>query len=394
MSDKRPSITWPDLLLSAPYFTTALLEAECAVPPPQWAPLPRAVIFWNMLDGEVSNGGVAQYFYNRALYVPEFDQIPEFIAAHPVLAPHAHFAQTIHAAWSEVAPAVIESRESEEWPEDLFKSLEPKFEALQTAFYAVNHDIAQALNAHLLAHPHEYFDIAPLKGVAEKGVSWVECQNKGYRGKLRFLDGFPVGPNVFERGEEGDCDVVWFTRDRQVMTSHADGRRMMIHYPSLRSHEMSFDEDRLEHQESSRSFWYAHGLDERYTADGKIESSVFHAHNKELLSERYHTNGQLWLRSESRDGETHCWRYWTNGQLNTYSTRPEEDTFGAEHYLSCLAEDGSDLAPQGTGKFRQCLGDDWREGVLVNGLLEGEMIWYNADGTASSKGWFEKGVGG
>jgi hypothetical protein len=385
MTGKRPSIIWPSLLRSAPYFTLALFDTGCETPTAEWSPWPRAVIYWELLNSEVRNGGVAQYFYNKS-DMPEFDRVPEFIAAHPVLAPHAHFAQTIHEAWHEVAPAVNESRDST----DLFKSLAPKFDALETAFYAINSDIAQALNAHLLAHPHEYFDIAPLQGVAEKGVSWVECQGQGYRGKLRFWDGFPVGPNVFERDDGDDCDVVWFTQNRQVMTSQGYGRRTTIHYPSLRSHEMTFDkEGRLERQRTRRSFRYDHGLDEWFDRDGRIKSSTVEVAGKELLKEIYHSNGQLWMREQSNGEQTLCWRYWPNGHLNTHSIEAD----GVARYLSCFAEDGSDLAPQGSGTWRQCWGDDgrWREGALVNGLLEGELVWYSADGKAGSKAWFEKG---
>ena len=96
---KRPRITWAELLLSAPYFSSALADAvdEDEIKLTKLAPWPKAWLYWDVLDGEVSNGGVTQYFYNQADSLPAFDRAPEHIAAHPVLAPYAHFAREIHA---------------------------------------------------------------------------------------------------------------------------------------------------------------------------------------------------------------------------------------------------------------------------------------------------------
>ncbi|MDR2709998.1 MAG: hypothetical protein LBB65_01450 [Burkholderiales bacterium] len=63
MAKKLPNITWLGLLLSAPYFTSALFDAadDCETPPAEWPLLPRAVVYWMLLDGEVSNGEVIWY---------------------------------------------------------------------------------------------------------------------------------------------------------------------------------------------------------------------------------------------------------------------------------------------------------------------------------------------
>lgn len=394
MTSKLPKISWPEFLLSAPYFTSALFDSvgePCADLPA----MPRAALYWSLFDGEVSNGGVEQYFYNQALSLREFDRTPDFMAAHPVLAPHKHFFDDVHDAWNEVSPQVRAAREMGEWPEELFKSLAPRFAHLETAFYAVNHDIAQALNAHIVADPHAYFEIAPLDGVGGSGVTWIECQGKGYRGKLRFVDGFPVGPNVFERGKDGQCDVVWFTADRQILVCERAGwggrsrNRDTIHYPSRRTQHMRFEGGRLESQTGARSFWYKQGLHEYYHGNGGLRSSSLYADDVEILSEHFHANGRRLLWTAQREGEEHRARYWPNGQLNTRSTRDEAQV---DLYSECFSEDGTDLAPGGDGILRESIGDGaWREGTLVNGLVQGEVVWFEKDGTPRSKANFKNG---
>ncbi|WP_191091626.1 DMP19 family protein [Affinibrenneria salicis] len=213
-----PVITWPDLLLSAPYFSSALVDAveTAEINWLELAPLPRARLYWDCLTGEIANGGVIQYFYNHGNESSAFDQMAEFYGQHPLLAPHMPLVERILALWPDIAPAVRDARASGEWPEALFRRYEAQFDALENEILHLNKDLAAQLEHHLLMHLHDYFRLVPLAGVEPKGVSWIECRGSGYRGHLRFLDGFPVGPNIFERGKQGGCDVIWFTPDRQL----------------------------------------------------------------------------------------------------------------------------------------------------------------------------------
>lgn len=393
-SKKLPAISWPQFLLSAPYFTSALSDSVSGSFSDLPA-LPRAVLYWDLFDAEISNGGVAQYFYNQALSLPGFDQVPEFVAAHPVLNQYRHFVDEVHKAWYDVSEQVHAAEDEGDWPEELFKSLKPKFEALETAFFAINHDISQVLNAYLLGDPHAYFDIAPLDDVTANGLAWIECRGKGFRGKLRFVDGFPVGPNVFERGNNGGCDVVWFSRDRQIMVCERVGEggkarnRDTIHYPSFRTHQMRFNGVGLESQSDGRSFWYKEGLHESYHDNGCIKSSKLYAAGNELVMEYFHKSGQLMMRTEQHEGQQCCVRYWPNGQINTRSTKEDAHE---ERYQQCFAEDGTDLAPNGNGTLRQTISDGgWCEGRLVDGLLEGEVTCHKKDGSLDGKAFFKRG---
>ena len=401
-ASRRPSITWPDLLLAAPYFSSALVQAvsDSGIPLAELAPWPQAWYHWDVLDAEVGNGGVMQYLFNQAEHLPGFDQAAQRIAAHPVLAAHAHFAHTIHDAWLDVKPQVLATRASHDWPDQLFASHRVRFEALESAFYAINRSVACAMDQHMLAHVHDYFDIAPMPGVPPTGVAWVACDGRPHRGQMRFQDGFPVGPNVFERPSGGGCDVVWFTADRQLMLADRPDwfgsrrNRDWVHYPSGASASLHFDEaGRLASQETRRALWVAHGLSERYAENGRTQSTTLEMGDQTLLRRHYHANGQLMLQETAEADGLRERRYWPNGQPNTESVK--QDDAGPERYLQCLDESGRDLAPGGTGRFVQSTGDgDYREGTLVDGRLDGPMTWYDASGQATGHANYQGGQEG
>ncbi|KEY59841.1 DUF4375 domain-containing protein [Serratia sp. DD3] len=384
-SSQLPIITWPDFLLEAPYFIQAITEAiyDGDTELPELPPLPRALVYWNIIDGEVTNGGVSQYFYNQADYLPGFEQVPEFLAAHPLLKQYLHFAERVYAAWAEVAPVVRQARSSDEGPEAFFKHYAEKFDALETEFYAVNQHVSCALNQHILQCPQDYINIAPLSEVPDKGVAWVACRGKGYRGQLRFSDGFPVGPNVFERGKEGKCDVVWFTPDRQLLLvernnrSNESSNRKWIHYPSTSSGEMRFKNGSLNSQKTSRALWESYGLEEEYSDEGLVKSSILRTTTEVLLRESYYSDGKLLQRIEIHEDGDHRHSYWRNGRLNTHSIRKNGSDI--DRYIGCWNEDGDSLALDGNGQLYEILGDDiWREGHLQNGYLKGKVTWYES----------------
>jgi hypothetical protein len=50
-----------------------------------WAPLVRAVAFFDIFRGEIENGGVSQYLFNRASGLPHFAEAPQIVRQHPLL---------------------------------------------------------------------------------------------------------------------------------------------------------------------------------------------------------------------------------------------------------------------------------------------------------------------
>ena len=387
----RPAIDWSDLLQSAPYFTSLVTDALSPEQALEAAPLVRAVYFYDLFDGQVSNGGVMQYFYNLALSTPGFAQVPDFVAQNPHLAQALPFVEAVHAAWAGVAPAVREARDSDEWPESLFSAHRAQFEALEKAFYEVNHAISQGLCAAIVQSPHDYFDIEAVPALPTEGVAHIALRDGTHR--LRFENGFPVGPNLLDHSD-GRCDVVWFSRDRQLLQAeggHGDTRtRRWLHYPSQSSGSWHFKAGRLQSQEGSRSLWTAHGLREYFQDNGARKSASLHHLGAQSATEHFFPDGTPQLRHDQRADGEHRSRYWPDGTLNTQSVY--DATLRRERYSQVRDAKGHDIAPGGTGRLYQCLSIDkgehrWREGDLVDGYLEGPVRWMKSqpDGSAASE---------
>lgn len=382
-----PAVDWSALLRRAPHFSAALVDALCEAGPAAFAPHVRAVYYFDLFDAQVSNGGVDQYFDNAAARMDEAAQVPALIAANPVYAPALPLIEEAHAVWSEIAhlhPEAGEDDEDEEAWDAYQAALEPhaeRLEAIAQAFFAVHHRVRADLESDILRDPHRYFRIAKAPGLVGRGVEHVALEGGACR--LRFENGFPVGPNLFE-GEDGVCDVVWFSRDRTLLQAETPAygdqrRRDWIHYPSQASGTWTFGFDFMGEGQSIRDDRLSlglghHGLHEYFTADGRRESSSLYWHGEEMCGEHFYPDGTPLLRTRREGQGEHRTRYWPNGALNTESLT---DRDGRERYLRCLDADGRDLAPGGTGRLVEMLSLDaemrqWLEGELVGGFLTGE----------------------
>ena len=60
----KPKIEWHEFLSAAPNFTALLTDD---IDMTQLAPLLRAAAYFDIFDGEICNGGVAQYFLIRRI---------------------------------------------------------------------------------------------------------------------------------------------------------------------------------------------------------------------------------------------------------------------------------------------------------------------------------------
>ena len=386
-----PPIDWPALLRSAPYFSRALVDALHASGPEGFAPLVRAVYYFDLFDAQVSNGGVDQYFDNVAAHLDDADAVPGIIAANPVYAPVLPLIEEIHAIWNAVANAYCEEEDDDEDEEededgdenDLLAPHAERMEAIATAFFALHHAIRQRLEEDIVRDPRRYFALAPVPGLRGCGVEHVALADGAQR--LRFVDGFPVGPNIFEN-EDGGSDVVWFSPDRTLLQCETAGfgserSRHWIHYPSQASSSWTTGENFMSGAlQVVRNDRLAlglghHGLHETFLANGQRESAALHWHGQELCSEHFYPDGSPQLRIAPHAGGKRWLRYWPSGALNTESI---EDRDGRDRYLCCLDEHGADLAPGGTGRLVEMLSLDdgmrqWREGELAGGFLHGPV---------------------
>lgn len=412
MTPRLPSADWTTLLQRAPGFSAVLMDALCNEGPSKFPPHIRAFYYYDLFDAQVSNGGVDQYFSNLALCLRDFARIPEFIAQNPVFERALPLVRQAHAIWDDIAPAYAaagdeeEDEEEDEGPSAIEALLAPyadRLEAIAKSFFAIHHYIRQALEAEIVRDPHRYFEIEAAPGLRGAGIEHITLDDGASR--LRFEDGFPVGPNILER-EDGSCDVVRFSRDRQLLQAETTdflGKRIQhwIHYPSQASGRWSFNfaDDGRSVRDELRSLWHAHGLREYFEEDGRLQAASLHWHGEELCSEDFYTDGTVQLRRRRRDdGGQHWLRYWPNGALNTEIL---EDSEGRFCYLRCLDAEGRDLALNGTGRLHELLslGDgmrQWREGELLDGYLSGWVLRMASlpDGSKAretERRFFEKG---
>lgn len=378
MTHRLPSIDWPSLLQRAPGFSAAIADVLCGDDPATYAPHVRAVHCFDLFDAQVSDGGVDQYFANVASAAEDFANMPALIACNPVFAPALPLIEEVHAIWNGVAADYLAADEEGD-PAQCEALLAPhtgRLKAIATA-RPPPCDPAAPGGRHRAGAASLLHDRAD-----SRGVEHVVLDDGAHR--LRFENGFPVGPNTLEH-EDGSCDVVWFSRDRTLL--HADtaafaGRMShWIHYPSQASGRW-IRNDLLGAGQSARDELRAlglsrsrHGLCENYRADGRPERSSLHWHGEELCSEFFYPDGSVLLRCQRRDEGELRLRYWPNGALNTECIRNHE---GRDRYLRCLDPQGNDLAPKGSGRLREMLSLDdgmrqWREGALANGFLHGPV---------------------
>lgn len=168
---RRPKINWGQFLDAAPYFMEALWREDDALSD-QWAPLVRAAAFFDVFRGEVENGGVSQYLFNRASNLPHFAEAPEIVRSHPLLGDIADLMAEVHRndelvghfkqAQESHTAAIIEyarTREGGTDPityEQKYRSYTDEFDrratvANEAAFIRLQHDIVQ--------RPESYFEL-------------------------------------------------------------------------------------------------------------------------------------------------------------------------------------------------------------------------------------------
>jgi len=224
-----PAIDWPTLLRRAPFFSAAIIDALCEEMPLGLAPPVRAVYDFDLFDAQASNGGVDQYFRNVLLERGgDPGRVLASIAHNPALADALPFVDEVHAIWHAIAPAYAAAAEREDEDGDDDEDAAPscdailapyaeRVEAWQQRFFAAHHAIRQALEADVV----RAFSIEAVRGLRGYGIEHVVLDDGAYR--LRFNDGFPVGPNTLEN-EDGSCDVVWFSRDRTLLQAETPER--------------------------------------------------------------------------------------------------------------------------------------------------------------------------
>jgi hypothetical protein len=382
----KPQLTWIQFLSAAPYFTSLLGDALAEKTDlRQLEPNYRAALYFDVFSGEVSDGGITQYFFNRALTLPDFDLVPQIIAANPLFASVQPVVEAAYAAWSDCREQVLEAIEQDDWPEALFNQYSAQFEPLQTEFYARQHEVAQRFCHALILNPDHYFEMQPIEGVPAKGQAYIHLQNNTKH--LRFKNGFPIGPNLFDT-RDGFCKTVSFDDARNTLQCCDESISYFIHYPSQRSITKRFNDGILEKISTQISFWHDDGLAEAYRSTGQIEYAALSRDHEEIGTHYFYPNGQLSLKLEKVSEGQMFTRFWPNGKKNAQYV---EDKNLVTRYSWCFDEQGNDLAPDGTGKLLMIYDENtmgertWAEGVIDRGRLIGQLKRFEPQSALKNK---------
>ncbi len=386
---KKPKVSWAQFLEAAPYFME-LLWAEEDPLGPEWAPLVRAVAFADVFFSQVENGGVAQYLFNKASKLPHFSEAPEIVRQNSLLGNVAELMHKVH-QYPAVHPELHASamnflRTGKVDYEEDYRAYTREFDfkvgaACERAIIDIQHDI--------VLRPQAYFDLWP---VVQNGTVEIPCESGAWR--VRFVNGFPIGPNI--QPDEFGGRLFRFSSNRCYLefdsirvNAKPDVDRNYVDLVNGVRTTTSFSNGRVD-RVHSKIHSRDHGLSERYGEDGQPKYSGVGLNGMRIEMHRRDLEGSpftTWLPLPS--GATSIRRYFANGQLNT--ERVQHGT--SSSYSQCFDESGMDLAPGGTGVFRELWSYDergprWRVGKMVNGHLHGQLKYLEADGSVwSTEEW-------
>ena len=409
----RPNSDWAQFLEAAPNFLEAIAPDADTDLYGDFDPVVRAVLYFDLFDGQVANGGVAQYYLNKGCSLREFDRAPDFVAANPVLADAVPFLRQAHAFWVEARTdlAATLSRPGGVVAEDdalrvaeracaLFEAQAGGTGAFEARFFQVHDEIRMRVNRAILETPHAYLDIPAPPGLTGRGIETAEMDGAYGRWRLRFVDGFPIGPNLCQdAGAPGGLRLLRFTDDRMHLecddwsSDPQDFRRLWVDYRAGVYSERAFRAGRLNGVQGRRWLGPAHGLSEDYGPDGAVRHTSLSIDGARVIEEYFDDNGGRRLVVQRDPDGREVWRcFHVDGRLNTEAMLTADLR---KRYLRCLDPSGADLAPGGTGVFQEYSGVfegrmRWLTGTLVDGFLDGDVVRTdNGEVTAVER--FEKG---
>ena len=290
------------------------------------------------------------------------------------------------AAFAEVREEVEATRAAdlEEDVSELFQRHRPRFAPLERDFLAIKAGLRMRLHRAVVQDPHAYLDIEPCEGVPATGTAHVltRIEPRGLTCRLRLVDGFPIGPNVVEE-REGRCRlVVRFAHDRDHVDvdrfdDGVDKSRCWVDFKTGMSETRLFEQGRLRLVEGKKLLWQAHGIRETYREDGSVENTDLKLGGKGIAAASYYPDGRLWFLQQTVDGQKRRRWWFPSGALNVEAI--EEATCA-----SVTSAAGPRMAAHWRPTAMACCGscslakedeERWREGQLVGGYLEGDVVW-------------------
>lgn len=372
--DTRARTTWGALLDCAPNFDALLFNPN---DDETWMetetdPLRRAIAFFNGFAGEVSNGGVAQYFSNGG-DGPEFRQAPAAVRRHPQL--------------QDVADLMDEAfRRKELGAADVNSAKHNEFNARAWPVLAA---ARKRILLDIMTRPAVYLIIEPQPGLTHEGVEYADVPGQFGTWRARFVDGFPIGPNIREQGER--ISVVRFSSsrthveydinlgDQDVIRGWEDFATGLSGERELKGGKLSRLDVRADNQATYR---YSDRFDDKgrsTNAELAVRGISFYVHNRFLAESPFH------LFRSARDGVNFHRTYFANGQVNAERVDVDDNNF---RYTASFDKEGKDLAPKGKGELRLLNrvtehGEERSTAKLVDGKLDGRLVATKADGSVA-----------
>lgn len=380
MDSAKPPVTWGAFLDNAPDFDVLLFPIEDFA---EWLerehdPLRRAIGFFNGFAGEVENGGLAQYFFN-AMDDAAIDEAPAAIRQHPLLQDVADLVDEAFAR-PELGAADVNS---------------PAHNEFNERAWPINEAARKRILFDIVSRPHAYLDIAPLPGVTGEGVEHAEAPGAHGAWRARFVEGFPIGPNI----KEGDgVSVVRFSATRAHLefdrpSGAGEPDRCWLDFTTGLGGRRQFHDGKLSLLSAELDSQANYRFSERFDGQGRSTNSELVIRGVSLrMANRYLPQAPFQIRRFARRGVNFQRSYFANGQVNAELVDEADEI----RYTASFDENGRDLAPQGSGKLRMIVraseeGEQWREAALVDGRVDGRLVEYNADGSVAYEQLWRRG---
>lgn len=283
MGEHKSRIDWADFVESAPYLTSAGHRDDKDFP--DYIPAMAALHLLDYLHAHADAEGLVYMARDGLMDRLDIEPVLCLMESMEVFGEVAPILRRIVDEWSRLLEEKQPGwREAGEIEVDALYEAADAFDEWQ-AFASDNlcrefmlaADRARLkLCAMIADDPQGYFDIDTPSGLTGKGVEIIEMNGRQGRWRLRFMDGFPVGPNLCER-DDGDCLLQRFSADRRMMDYERevseDEIRRVMQWIDLRSglgaerHQRA--DGSLEMVRGRRWINISHGLLERMDETGR-----------------------------------------------------------------------------------------------------------------------------
>jgi len=204
MNKKEITCPWYEFLLNISYPTSGLVQ--CIINRASEEDLSTETLgflHWDSLVGEVKNGGLGQYFFNRAQRGAPLAGMDEDMATHPLLKNATEIMKEVLSTYGEHGGDLEAARKTGDWPDEYFDMVSAKYGAIESKILEEDIRISPAINREILSAPDNYLNLV-VNGehIARNFTGEIQLTSGEDEyldgGKLNFREGYPYGPNIIQ----------------------------------------------------------------------------------------------------------------------------------------------------------------------------------------------------